>query len=122
MYYKLAKPIPYRTLSGHDIQYDCIYVNMLPKKGMQLIMSRTTGLPTRSEMVLTAHHIHCPNNLVVLRQNVKCIELSNELIRRGILTHEDTYPEVLTHFVAYKFYRFNHAHFTSAPLEKQIVS
>lgn len=117
MYYKLAKPIAYRTLSGRKIKYDCIYVNTLPGKGVQIVASRTAGLPTRSEMVLTAHHIQCPNGIIALRQNVKYVEISNELIRRGILNHEATYPDILSHFVTYKFYRFNHEHFKNTSLE-----
>lgn len=122
MHYELATPIPYRTLSGFDILYDCICFDTIPNKGVQLVMSRTTGLPTRSEIVLTVAHLNCPPNLVALRQNAKCIEISNELIRRGILNHETTHPEVRSHFVKYKFYRFNHEHFASEPLEARNVS
>lgn len=122
MYYKLTKPIFYRTLSGSDVVYDCVYLDIIPRKGIQIMMGSTTGLPARLEAVLTAQHIKCPPGLVALRQNANCVEISNELIRRGILTHEASYPMVRSRFVSYKFYRFNSEHFMPTPLAKKVVS
>jgi len=123
MRYTLEEPIPYRTLSGRDIMYDCVCIETDKKNRLTIVMSRTAALPSRLEAVLTAPHIYCPKDLVALKQHAKCIEISNELIRRGILRHDTTYPTIQSRFVDYNFYRFNHEYFeVEAEMEAQTVS
>lgn len=119
MQYTLKEPIHYHTLSGFDIAYDCIEIKKT-KKGTQLIMTRTTGLPTRLEIVLTADHITQHQDLIALKQNSKCVEISNELIRRGILSIKRK-ETIKSGFVTYNLYQFNPSFFKTNTSENEIV-
>ena len=107
MRYILKDPIPYRTLSGVDVLYNCIEIETDEHDHTSLVMTTASALPPQLEVVLTVSGIKTPYGLMLLKQNEKCAEISQELIRRGILIPEVDYKTVRFGFTEYISYRLN---------------
>ena len=107
MRYILKDPIPYRTLSGVDVLYNCIEIETDGHDHTSLVMTTASALPPQLEVVLTVSGIKTPDGLMLLKQNEKCAEISQELIRRGILIPEVDYKAVRFGFTEYISYRLN---------------
>lgn len=121
-HYELKTPISYRSLSGFDLEYDLIYIEKTRKGTIQLSMSESTGLPASLDAILTAPHIPCPDGTLALKQHAKCTQISEELIRRGILLRDDENRTMHSHFVDYDLYQFNYAYFHTKKKNKKKAS
>lgn len=107
MRYILKKPVPYRTLSGVDMLYDCINIETDGRGHTSLVMTTVRVLPTKHEITLTVSGIKTPYGSMVLRQYEKCAEISQELIRRGILIPDTDHKPFRLGFTEYIYYRLN---------------
>ena len=107
MRYILKDPIPYRTLSGVDVLYNCIEIETDEHDHTSLVMTTASALPPQLEVVLTVSGIKTPCGLMLLKQNEKCAEISQELIRRGVLIPEVDRKVVRFGFTEYISYRLN---------------
>lgn len=107
MKYILKDPIPYRTLSGFDVWYDCINIETDKHGHTSLVMTTHYVLPTKLEITLTVSGIKTPYGLMILKQNEKCTEIAHELIRRGILIPDTDHKAVRLGFIEYIYYRLN---------------
>ena len=107
MRYILKDPVPYRTLSGVDMLYNCINIETDAHNHTSLVMTTGHALSPRLEVALTVSGIKTPYGLMILKQNEKCAEISQELIRRGILIPEVDHKTVRFGFTEYINYRLN---------------
>lgn len=107
MRYILRDPIPYRTLSGVDMLYTCIDIETDGHNHTSLVMTTVHALSPQLEVTLTVSGIKTPYGLMILKQNEKCAEISQELIRRGILIPETDHKTVRFGFTDYICYRLN---------------
>lgn len=107
MRYILKDPVQYRTLSGVDMLYNCINIETDEHNHTSLVMTTASALSPQLEVVLTVSGIKTPYGLMILKQNEKCAEISQELIRRGILIPEVDHKAVRFGFTEYISYRLN---------------
>lgn len=107
MRYILKDPVPYRTLSGVDMLYTCINIETDEHNHTSLVMTTAHALSPKLEVTLTVSGIKTPYELMILKQNEKCAEISQELIRRGILIPEADHKAVRFGFTDYIHYRLN---------------
>ena len=107
MRYILKDPIPYRTLSGVDMLYTCIDIETDEHNHTSLVMTTAHALSPQLEVTLTVSGIKTPYGLMILKQNEKCAEISQALIRRGILIPEVDYKTGRFGFTEYINYRLN---------------
>ena len=107
MRYILKDPIPYRTLSGVDMLYNCIDIETDEHDHTSLVMTTANALSPQLEVTLTISGIKTPYGLMRLKQNEKCVEISQELIRRGILIPETGHKAVRLGYADYICYRLN---------------
>lgn len=107
MRYILKEPIPYRTLSGVDMLYNCMIIATNEHNHTSLVMTTDYALPTKLEVTLTVPGTKTPYGLMLLKQNEKCVEISQELIRRGILIPDTDHKALRLGFTEYTYYRLN---------------
>ena len=107
MRYILKDPVQYRTLSGVDMLYTCIEIETDKHNHTSLVMTTANALSPQLEVTLTVSGIKTPYGLMILKQNEKCAEISQELIRRGILIPEVAHKAVRLGFADYICYRLN---------------
>ena len=107
MRYILKDPVQYRTLSGVDMLYTCIEIETDEHNHTSLVMTTANALSPQLEVTLTVSGIKTPSGLMLLKQNEKCVEISQELVRRGILIPETDHKSVRLGLADYICYRLN---------------
>lgn len=107
MRYILKDPVQYRTLSGVDMLYTCIDIETDEHNHTSLVMTTAHALSPQLEVTLTVSGIKTPYGLMILKQNEKCAEISQELIRREILIPAEYHKTVRLGLADYICYRLN---------------
>lgn len=106
-YFKLNEAIPYRSLSGSELEYDQIVATLLKSGNIELKLSVEEGCPYYEDLVITVDLFKCPDYTVALKQNAPCKQIYPMLVNMGVLSENTVHKPIQARFIPYKLYNFH---------------